>query len=444
MSNSEIKDHQVFLSYAMGEDSGVAHRLAKDLRDNGYEVWIAPNSILPGEEWVPAINQGIEGSQYFIVLLNSKAIESQWVHLEMNTAIELERSGQIRIIPLQQEICELPALWRSYQAIPFQIYSVGFQSLLESLHSPFSVPSSTSVFSAELSLLTKMYHQGGISSLVFFPNGDLIVGGRNGEIRVWKIPEGREINKLSAHEKTLTDMALSSTGDLLATASQDNTVHLWELPNINRVGTLIGHEGTVTSIDISPDGKQLVSGSRDATVRVWTIPDGETIRILRKHSKSVYGVAFSPDSQLIASASSDNTVILWSVKDDFEGNELGKSASTTLLRSIFSPDGELLAVGTWSGVIRLWNVINRSSAGILEGHRDRVYGLGFSPDGSILASGSKDGYLRLWNISEKSLAYPPFEAHGGWIRSVAFSPDGDILATGDSDGIVALWGVKHV
>jgi hypothetical protein len=39
---------QVFISHAE-EDAGFAHRLADDLRRLGVEVWIAPESILPGE-----------------------------------------------------------------------------------------------------------------------------------------------------------------------------------------------------------------------------------------------------------------------------------------------------------------------------------------------------------------------------------------------------------
>ncbi len=438
-----IDSPKIFISHAMGEDSNLAHRLADDLRQQGYEIWIAPNSILPDEEWVPAINRGLECSRIFVIILSRKALESKWVRLEMNTAIDLERSGHIDIIPLQREVCEIPSLWRAYQAIPFQIYGAGLPLLFEALQSPSSYTAYTSSpFSVELSLITKLYVQGGVSSLTYSPEGDLLIGGRNGEVSLWTMPEGNEHTKFTAHGKTLTEIAISPLNNVLATASEDNTIRLWSLPDVDLIYTLTGHDGTVTSLDFSPNGELLVSGSRDGTARVWSAPNGDSINVLDQHTKSIYGVAFSPDGKLIATASSDYCVYLWTVDDDYKPSELGRSTYTTLLRAVFSPDGKALAVGTWSGVIRLWDVVERKSVGILEGHRDRVYGLNFAPDGKLLASGSKDGYLRLWNMPEGNLAYPPIEAHGGWIRSLAFSPDGEMVVSGDSDGVVTIWGLK--
>ena len=48
---------QVFISHAH-EDAEFAHRLASDLQQRGWPVWIAPESIRPGERWVAAINRG--------------------------------------------------------------------------------------------------------------------------------------------------------------------------------------------------------------------------------------------------------------------------------------------------------------------------------------------------------------------------------------------------
>ena len=67
--------HQVFISHAY-EDTEFAHRLAVDLRTAGWRVWITPDSILPGEKWVPAINRGLEESGVFVVALTPAAVKS--------------------------------------------------------------------------------------------------------------------------------------------------------------------------------------------------------------------------------------------------------------------------------------------------------------------------------------------------------------------------------
>jgi len=124
---------QVFISYDSA-DTRFAHRLAEDLQRIGVEVWIAPDSIRPGEGWVDAINRGLTESSHMVTVLTPSAIESKWVTQETNAAIALERSGQLRVIPLDVEPCDPPPLWTSYQMIPFRDdYEKGLNQLATNL-----------------------------------------------------------------------------------------------------------------------------------------------------------------------------------------------------------------------------------------------------------------------------------------------------------------------
>jgi len=120
---------QAFISHSVG-DAAVAHRVAADLRAARIGVWIAPDSIRPGEGWVEALNRGLEESTHVIVLLTPRAVESMWVRQEVNTAIIRERSGKVRLIPVEVEPSELPALWSGYQAISMLDYEIGVQQLI--------------------------------------------------------------------------------------------------------------------------------------------------------------------------------------------------------------------------------------------------------------------------------------------------------------------------
>jgi hypothetical protein len=66
---------------------------------------------------VDAIERGLSQSTHVVLVLSPGAVESDWVRLEMNTAIRLEREGKIKIIPLNYQPCEVPLLWGNYQAI---------------------------------------------------------------------------------------------------------------------------------------------------------------------------------------------------------------------------------------------------------------------------------------------------------------------------------------
>ncbi len=124
---------QVFINHAH-QDAEFAQRLAGDLRRNGWRVWIAPDSIRPGEKWVEAINRGLEESGVFVVALTSDAVASSWVTIETNSAIALAQGGEARFIPLFVSECRLPALWRAFQYIPFSgRYPAGLADLLGTL-----------------------------------------------------------------------------------------------------------------------------------------------------------------------------------------------------------------------------------------------------------------------------------------------------------------------
>jgi formylglycine-generating enzyme required for sulfatase activity len=138
---SQVK--QVFISYDR-EDTDFAHRLTKDLKELGMEVWIAPESILPGEDWVDAINRGLSESSHMATVLTPSALKSKWVKKEISTAIIMERYEQLSVIPLDVEPCSPPPLLLSYQMISFrEDYEEGLRQLASTLKPGKTLPTPT-------------------------------------------------------------------------------------------------------------------------------------------------------------------------------------------------------------------------------------------------------------------------------------------------------------
>jgi sulfatase modifying factor 1 len=130
---SERDPGQIFVSYAH-QDSHFARRLAQDLRQQGLSVWIAPDSIRPGEKWVEAINRGLDESGVFVLALTPNAVESRWVKDETHVAIELNAEEKLRFMPLLVKPCDIPPLWRVHQQINFHnAYYSGLSELLATL-----------------------------------------------------------------------------------------------------------------------------------------------------------------------------------------------------------------------------------------------------------------------------------------------------------------------
>jgi len=107
---------QVFISYAI-EDADFAQRLADDLKRLGARVWIAPESILPGESWIDAIERGLGESSHVVMVLTPAALEASGVKMERDMAITLALQDQIAVISLRVKPCKVPLVLSRYQMI---------------------------------------------------------------------------------------------------------------------------------------------------------------------------------------------------------------------------------------------------------------------------------------------------------------------------------------
>jgi hypothetical protein len=136
---------QVFLSYST-LDAEFVEQLAADLRAAGIVVWKAPDNILPGEEWVDAIQRGLITSSHLLLVKSPNAVKSKWVKFEFNRALARFQDDRMMIIPIHYDVCDAPDFWLGFQDVNLRDnYTRGMMELIKRLNteSPENPPMPT-------------------------------------------------------------------------------------------------------------------------------------------------------------------------------------------------------------------------------------------------------------------------------------------------------------
>ncbi|MEH2224251.1 WD40 repeat domain-containing protein [Nostoc sp.] len=271
-----------------------------------------------------------------------------------------------------------------------------------------------------------------------------LVGGTYLYLKKWDLNTGKSLRtikkmfstKMNDYPKHLT---FSSDAQTLAIvgSQHDNTLktvrtEIWNL-NTEQLSHFIngqpyGKRNTITTIALSSDGKILAIGNSSGNIIIWNLETKQNIYNIKGHLQSINSVAVNTDTKIIASASYDKPIKIWDLRTGSEiyrlvGHDYYKYNSNAALLAI-SPNGQTLISSDYHmpALMRIWNLrfYQEIYAFINNGP---LRCLTFSADGKIFVSCS--GGINIWHLqTQELLAQLPYDA-----TSVAISPDGQTIVS---------------
>jgi WD40 repeat protein len=245
-----------------------------------------------------------------------------------------------------------------------------------------------------------------------------------------------EIKRLMEHKSNISSVVYSSDGNLMISASDDNSMIMWKSSTCT---ILQGHTDCVNCVAFSSDDTLIVSGSKDQSVRVWNTIKGVEIIKLEGHSDSVTSVAFTHGKTFVISGSVDKTIRKW---DAANGKELMKWDGHTAKVSSILVREDLGAIisGSQDCTVRLWELEGESATAKSQRHISAITSLVFSPDGHHIASGSRDATVRIWS-ADSGEGLKVLLGHTDDVTALAYNKTGTRLASGSggSDNTIFIW-----
>ncbi|MFM8472409.1 MAG: WD40 repeat domain-containing protein, partial [Candidatus Kapaibacterium sp.] len=79
------------------------------------------------------------------------------------------------------------------------------------------------------------------------------------------------VSTIGKHNDEVLGVFVNAANTRFATCSVDETIKIWSLPDGKELRTLSGHLGTVNNLSFSGNDKALASTSTDQTVRIWDV-----------------------------------------------------------------------------------------------------------------------------------------------------------------------------
>ncbi len=286
--------------------------------------------------------------------------------------------------------------------------------------------------------------QPGFLKVHFSPgSGRIVLVYNQGIVQVYDLG-GTLLAHIHGHYAPIQDGILSSTGDLLATVSNDRTARLWSLrpggyPLLDHaLPYRLGKRGTprrrpaVEHGAFFPGGNKVVTATLGGAVRVWTV-HGTILKAA--FGKDLAGVEVSPSGKYLLVTWTDGSILVKEAESFRTRTYIHVEGARRIRPAIFSRDGKLVLACRAYGSPRVWTREGRLLR-VLPPKAGSFPTYDFFPSGKAILFVTKDVFVQGWTLSGRK--WFSFPARGSRVTFARLSPKGNKILLGRENGRIDL------
>jgi WD domain, G-beta repeat len=154
----------------------------------------------------------------------------------------------------------------------------------------------------------------------------LLAAGGQQSVGLWDVATGSRVGHFAGQEHFVASFSVSADGRAVAIGPPDpgyrpshRDLTVWETASgrLRRRITVAPDSVDVTAL--SSDGQLAATAGQSPTIRLWDVVTGKVVARLPDTTRSVRALAFSPDGRTLASGGADSTVLIWDCSEVVKG-----------------------------------------------------------------------------------------------------------------------------
>jgi WD40 repeat protein/predicted Ser/Thr protein kinase len=282
------------------------------------------------------------------------------------------------------------------------------------------------------------------SGLAFSPKGDRLLTSTLNSLTLWDVRTREKLKTypLGSHQGIGTPFSITPDFRLVAQAFGRGRVRVFDLTTGTTLWQTNASTVQVEAVALSSDGELLATADAGdkAVLQIWSARDGRLISRLEQSAAGAIQLLFTPDNRALISANTDQTIRVWDVSNlqNVPPPRLLIGHTLEVWRLALLPDGKTLISGGKDGSVRFWDLTHspRRRGGIALSGGPFV-GWSFAGSESDLVTCDRQGRVARWS-GEEWQTMTLLRETGRSAQMACLLPDRQEVVIAGSDGALRV------